>query len=80
VNLQTVNDVFANRGARNVILKDTAANLDGFQFQSAPALAIDTTNNVIRYSSIGDFRNGQYQEIAFINNADQLLAGNFNFV
>ena len=80
VNLQTVNDVFANRGARNVILKDTAANLDGFQFQSAPALAIDTTNNVIRYSSTGDFRNGQYQQIAFINNADQLLAGNFNFI
>ena len=80
VNLQTVNDVFANRGVRNVILKDTAANLDGFQFLSAPALAIDTTNNVIRYSSTGDFRDGQYQEIAFINNADQLLSGNFNFI
>jgi hypothetical protein len=80
VNLQSVADVFNNRGARNVILKDTAAELDNFQFQSAPALAIDTTNNEIRYSGIGDFRNGQYQVIASINNADQLLSGNFNFV
>jgi len=80
VNLQTVADVFNNRGARNVILKDTAANLDGFQFRSAPALAIDTTNNEIRYSGIGDFRNGQYQVIASINDANQLLSGNFSFV
>ncbi len=80
VNLQTVADVFNNRGARNVILKDTAANLDNFQFQSAPALAIDTTNNQIRYSGIGDFRNGQYQVIASINDANQLLSGNFSFV
>jgi len=80
VNLQTVADVFNNRGARNVILKDTAANLDRFQFRSAPALAIDTTNNEIRYSGIGDFRDGQYQVIASINDANQLLSGNFSFV
>ena len=80
VNLQTVADLFNNRGARNVIIKDTAANLDGFQFQSAPALAIDTTNNQIRYSGTGDFRNGQYQVIASINDANQLLSGNFNFI
>jgi len=63
-----------------VILKDTAANLDVFHFRSAPALAIDTTNNEIRYSGIGDFRNGQYQVIASINDANQLLSGNFSFV
>ncbi len=78
--LQTVADLFQHRGARNVIIKDTAANLDGFQFRSAPALAIDTTNNEIRYSGIGDFRNGQYQVIASINEANQLLSGNFNVI